>query len=267
MAYLVVLLAMLSVPVMAASGGGGATSTDPNEPPQWTFGQGKFTFLQDYTMFDIAVRINPAYSNTLNFDYLRELGFYRIPADGSQPGPEDYVPVWIHKNDGTGLTGHIQHNDPATFHKDDQIGLYIKSLGYGDNHGHWISDPKDYARGISYDENGIITFITTEVPSNTPLSGSTVFEHNQNPSVSTIVDEEGNQTKIVYFSLFYHNVSNNQITFGYALSIFTNIDDIGEYDYVGQPLPGLLLSLAIGGLPVAGAIRKRRKAKAKAIAE
>ncbi len=223
-AYMVVALALTSVSVWAKA----ALETDI-----FDFKQGAFTFKENYTLNDLAVRLSTN-SGVISLNNLTEIGFYKIASMTGHSTTLDGEPVWMHTNNNGAIT--INPNAPVTFEEGDTIGIYVKTNGYmKKQNGNWVW------------VEGERTFTTTD----NAIAGADSLKNNERP-------EEDNG--FTYFSLYLDNNDIKQPTYQYALK--GEVNNGGGGSTGGQPLPGLLMTLTLGGMAVAGMSRKRKNSKA-----
>ena len=203
----------------------------------WKYEGGTFVFTSDYVWTNFDTRPDIRYE--VDPGTIVEYGYYTIGADG----PND--PVMLYKN----AEGTVKNS--VIFQKDDKIGIYMK-----------------------IDQNGDLFTITS---SNSNIQGASVAS----PNVDTHSRGEEKQ----FFCLFDNrpgqkgidDVSHYEYHFGGILASTpgqtyedfidqviekdggkTNITDSNGNPVSGQPLPGTLATLLIGGL-CAGSLRKRNK--------
>lgn len=198
------------------------------------FSQGAFTFKTDYVLTDFAVRVASMQNeNILDINNLSEIGFYKISSMSGHSTTLDGEPVWMRRNDGENITT----NEQVTFHQGDKIGIYVKTSTYVQKENGKFELVKDAQ-----------TFTTTDGA----IDGANSFKNNQRPE---------NEDGLVYFSLYLDNNDIKQPTYQYALNGEASSGG-NEESFGGQPLPGILLTLAIGGTAIAGVTKRRKKSKA-----
>ena len=200
------------------------------------FKQGAFTFKTDYILSDFHLRVYNINGNILNPSAIKEFGFYKIADMTDNRTTLDGEPVWMHKIDDNGA---VTINEKVTFHKGDTIGIYLKT----DLHA-------KKANGQFGGVGGLNTFTTTD----DAIDGAQAFKNNERPEK----EDDGS----VYFSLFLYNHDNKQSVYQYALIGEPSNGEGGGSNLGGQPLPGLLTTIALGGAAVAGISRKRKNRKA-----
>ena len=196
------------------------------------YAQGVFTFNTDYVLKDFAVRVS-SNSSVLNLGNIVEIGYYSIK-DGNAGSP-----VAMPFNNSAADSS---SSDFATFKEGDQIGIYVKMNGHLQQHGNnyeWISDDRIYTytstKGAIENADGTVKY----------------------NAVDDIEDPQ-------FFSLFIDNHAQHQPHYQYAFDgeIIDGGGEGGGDNLGGQPLPGLLVTLAIGGTALAGVARKRKNKKA-----
>ena len=193
------------------------------------YGQGTFTFNTDYVLKDFAVRVSAKNNNVLNLNNLVEIGYYKI--ENGRAGTPVSIPIGSENSTAS---------DSPTFKAGDTIGIYVKLNGHLKQHGNqyeWISDGETYTytstQGAIDDAEGVVKYNAVDA-------------------------EEDPQ----YFSLFIDNNAQHQPHYQYAFD--GEPSNGGGNPSGGQPLPGLLMSLAIGGTALASMARKRKKDNPKA---
>lgn len=252
----------------------------------WRYENGTFEFTSDYVWTDFASRFD---GTNGNYGNIVEFGYYKI-VDGQDAVTTHAVMSVV---DGVDTI-----NNSVIFEKGEKIGFYAKmqeqeqvidhyehKVGRGLNAKTYTSDSKDYY----YDDNGNqvrhqgTAVYKTETVTNTytttnDIEDATLFINN----VDTNSRGEENQ----YFCLFKDQIDGQKHYEYYLAGAISSkegqtyeefIDEVIEHiennggdpstitdsngnAVGGQPLPGLLLSMVIGGTAVAGFSKKRKKA-------
>ncbi|MBR4900432.1 MAG: hypothetical protein IKZ46_05785 [Victivallales bacterium] len=245
----------------------------------WKYENGTFEFTSDYIWTDFASRYD---GQSSNYGDIVEFGYYKI-VDGQPTATHAVMTV-----DGTDVT-----NNSVIFEKGDTIGFYTK-MGQEvqtteiDHYEHkvgnktYTSDSKDYYIDENKQKrrhNGTAVYKTetvTKTYTTTPgaIDGATVFINN--------VDTDSRGKDDQYFCLFKNQID-GQKHYEYFLAGAIKSSDGQTYEefidqvidqtgtdpstitnsdggsITGQPVPGLLLSMVIGGTAVAFS-KKRKKA-------
>ena len=253
----------------------------PAKDGSWTFNDGVFTFNANYVWTGFALRQDDKYSHTsLDFNDLVEMGYYKI--ENGKAG----APMVMFQRDAT---GEMTIKNSVILEKGDKIGVYAKiqsttttkahyekvvTGGHYNRWGYWVED-YDYV----YLPETTTTTVTTWTTTANAIPGARTNTNNvDHDSLKAGSDPQ-------YFCLFLDHSIGPVAHFEYYLSnvisgenyddfisevIDANTGDDGEPITVitditgepvttGQPLPGLLLTLACGGVATGLCTRKRRK--------
>ncbi len=252
----------------------------------WRYENGTFNFTSDYVWTDFASRIDVRNNQALGA--VTEFGYYKI-VDGQAGAPQAI----------TVADGDIKLQNTVIFEKGDTIGFYMKvdeATKEIDHYEHvvngktYTSDKKNSyidENGRTRQHNGTAVYKTvSKTYTTTPgaIEGASVFVNN--------VDTDSRGLEDQYFCLFpvkidgvshyeyylagllsssegqsYEDFINDvienhpdaTITDSNGDPIDSNIGGNGGGNLGGQPLPGLLITLVIGGTAVTGLAKKRKK--------
>ncbi len=264
----------------------------------WQFNNGVFEFTSQYIWTDLATRIDMKETSSIRRGYsdlkdtdIVEFGYYKI-------GGDSQAMLMFQRNDAGELTA----KNSVIFEGGDKIGIYAKiqeekkvtkyehiwngEKYYSDSKNSFVDENgirhnSHNGKKVTVTESSINTYTTTNTNA-AGLEGASVVTNN--------VDRDSRGEETQYFCLFTdgfgavdhfeyylaHVVTGDnyndfiqdvigQNTDENGNPISTIVDSNGQTVSVsGQPLPGLLVSLCIGGIATGVGVSKKRKKGQKA---
>ncbi len=210
----------------------------------WKYENGTFEFTSDYVWTDFNTRLDERkdrYGNIVKLGTIVEYGYYTIGADGQ---PND--PVMLYRQDAAGN----EFENSVIFQKGEKIGIYM-TLNETNGNQVTFTSSKSNIEGASAavpnvdtdsrgDEKQYFCLFDNRKP-NTGIGNFSHYEY----YFGGLVASDGN-----YDEFIEQVIKENDGK--------TNITDSDGNPVSGQPLPGTLATLLIGGL-CAGSLRKRNK--------
>ena len=262
------------------------TKKDENKNTLWSYNDGVFTFNSTYVWTDFAARIDykasgSAAKSSVKMTDLVEFGYYKI--ENGQAGEA----VTMFQRDET---GEMAVKNSVIFNGGDKIGIYAKIQSTETAKGHYevTVDGKTYTSDKQEIKVGKKRYTGTWVPGETTTSTKTwtttanaidgAYKNTNN------VDHDSLGEETQYFCLFLQDfrirdhfeyylahvvtgdnyddfisdvIAQNTDEHGNPISNIT--DSNGKPVTTGQPLPGLLLTLACGGAATGLCTRKRKR--------
>ena len=249
----------------------------PAKDGSWTFNDGVFTFNANYVWTGFALRPDDKYSHTsLDLNDLVEMGYYKIE-NGKAGAPM----VMFQRGD----TGEMAIKNSVILEKGDKIGVYAKiqsttqdhyeneEVGHYNKKGKWVID--GYRKILIPGETIVTTWTTTANAIPGARTNTNNVDHDSlmagsDPQYFCLFLDHS-IGRVAHFEYYLSNVisGDNYDDFisevidantgddGEPITVITDIT--GEPVTTGQPLPGLLLTLACGGAATGLCTRKRKR--------
>lgn len=254
------------------------TKKDDSGVALWNYNDGVFTFNSTYVWTDFAARIDykksgSASRSDMKLEDLVEFGYYKINGSGEAGAAQ----VMFQRNEA----GEMVTKNSVILNGGDKIGIYAKIQTSTDGHyeqveyGHYNKKGKWIVDGYNW------KYVDGETTTKTYTTTANAIEGAEKVVNNVDHDSVGKDTQ--YFCLFIDRF-NLQDHFEYYLAHIVTGDNYNEFisDVIdqntdpngnpitvitdgdgnpvktsGQPLPGLMVSLAIGAAAVGGLKRKK----------
>ncbi|MBR6060340.1 MAG: hypothetical protein IKP58_19395 [Victivallales bacterium] len=263
----------------------------------WIYDNGTFEFTSAYVWTDLSTRLDPKASGSIslskyNENDLVEFGYYKIGGDNSQAmvmyklneAGEVSIKNSVIFEDGDKIGIYAKINETQNLTTGHYVHTVNEGTRWNPNYVDYESDSKNYyykdGQKVNNKNGGKWVADTTTVTKTYKTTTDAVADLEGASVVINNVDHDSRGQETQYFCLFTDKFGAVD-HFEYYMAGLINsngnyddfIDDVIEQNggntnitdsdgnaVGGQPLPGLLLSMVIGGTAVAGIAKKRKKA-------